>query len=153
VTIDLRTAHKRLRYTGRFPPLRELCFANWELALDEEGRKGQDETTLRPCLEQRFIARETAWTAAEARLADGESLPALVCIDLIVPPNEVAIFFQRRWLILRRPFFGRRPWHMFSVSRGDTEAFNALKRRLPAWLQTRLARAKGARPWRFRVKI
>ena len=26
--LDLRTAHRRLRYTGRFPPLRELRFAN-----------------------------------------------------------------------------------------------------------------------------
>lgn len=153
MTIDLRTAHKRLRYTGRFPPLRELRFANWELALDEEGRKGQDETTLRPAVEQRYISRYTAWTAAQAKLSDGELLPALVNIGLLEPPNEVAVFFRRRWLILRRPFFGRRPWQMFSVSRGDSEAFNALKRRLPAWMQTRLPRAKGARPWRFRVKI
>ena len=96
MTTDLQRAHRRLRYTGRFPPLRELRFANWELALEEEGRPGQDETTLRPCLEQRYIARETAWTAGEMRLSGGESLPA--------------------------------------------------------WVQTRLPRAKGRRPWRFQVK-
>jgi hypothetical protein len=62
VTSDLRTAHRRLRYTGRFPPLRELRFANWELALDEDGRPGQDETTLRPALEQRYVSRDTAWS-------------------------------------------------------------------------------------------
>ena len=81
-----------------------------QLALDEEGRAGQDETTLRPALEQRHIPRETAWTAGEMRLSGRESLPILVCIGLIEPPNEVAVFFQRRWLILRCPFFERRSW-------------------------------------------
>jgi hypothetical protein len=147
---DLRTAHRRLRYTGRFPPLRELRFANWELALDEEGRRGQDETTLRPCLEQRHIAREAAWTAGEMRLAD-EALPVLVGIPLLGPPNELAVWFQRRWLVLQKPFFGRRPWQMYSVARGDRSAFDALKRRLPAWVTTRLPRARGKKPWRFRV--
>jgi len=152
VRTDLRTAHRRLRYTGRFPPLRELRFANWELALEEEGRRGQDETTLRPALEQRYVSRTTAWTAAEMKLAGGETLPALMNIGILQPPNEVAVYFQRRWLILLCPFFGRRTWRMHSVTRGDLEAFDVLKRRLPAWVQTRLPRAKGGRPWRFRVK-
>ena len=98
VKSDLQRAHRRLRYTGRFPPLRELRFANWELALDEEGRRRQDETTLRPALEQSHVSRETAWTVAEMRLAGGD-------------------------------------------------------RHLPAWVQTRLPRAKGKRPWRLLVKL
>ena len=126
--LDLRTAHRRLRYTGRFPPLRELRFANWELALEEEGRRGQDETTLRPCLEQRHVSRETAWTAADLKLATGEALPALMNIGILVPPNEVAVFFRGRWLVLQCPFFGRRLWRLYGVG-------------------------SGGKPWRLQVKV
>lgn len=63
---------ERLRYTGEWPPLDVLRkFPNWEYALDEEGFEEQDETTLRPEPEQRWITGNTAYTAGKATQADG----------------------------------------------------------------------------------
>lgn len=46
----------KLRFTGEWPPP-DLWkeYPNWEPALEEEGEPGQDETTLRPGEEQRFV--------------------------------------------------------------------------------------------------
>ncbi len=68
-----------LRFTGRLPPPRLFdTFPNWEYALDEEGRPGQDETTLRPMRQRKYIAHGTAFTSADAYLPGGECYPALL---------------------------------------------------------------------------
>ncbi len=67
------------RYTGACPPLGVISqFPNWDYALDEEGEPDQDETTIRPEAEQTFITSRTAFSAADAWLANGEHFTALV---------------------------------------------------------------------------
>jgi hypothetical protein len=72
---------EKLRFTGEWPPMRVLkAYPNWEYALDEEGVEGQDETTIRPEAQQNVISGDTAYTAAEARQADGTERRAIVAI-------------------------------------------------------------------------
>jgi hypothetical protein len=68
-----------LRFTGSWP-VRELwdTYPNWEYALDEEDIPDQDETTLRPSLNQSSIDDDVAYTVGEIYLADGSVLPALI---------------------------------------------------------------------------
>jgi hypothetical protein len=68
-----------LRYTGCWPPIDVLAkYPNWIFALDEEGKPGQDETTIKPETQQRSISEETCFTAADAKLADGRVLTAIM---------------------------------------------------------------------------
>jgi hypothetical protein len=55
-------------------------FPNWEYALDEESTPGQDETTLRPADELRFMI-EFGFTAGDVELADGRRLPAFLSVN------------------------------------------------------------------------
>jgi hypothetical protein len=73
---------EKLRFTGAWPsPLYWSDYPNWELALDEEGVDGQDETTLRPAEIQDCIAKYVSFTAGEATLANGSRMPALLEVD------------------------------------------------------------------------
>jgi hypothetical protein len=68
---------KRLRFTGKNPlPSLADDYPNWENAYDEEGSPGQDETTLRPADNQKTIDDMVSFTAADALLANGTTLPA-----------------------------------------------------------------------------
>ncbi len=70
---------KTHRYTGEFPPLEVLVqYSNWEYALDEEGDEGQDETTIRPEREQRYITSRTSFTVGNATQANGKTCRALL---------------------------------------------------------------------------
>ncbi len=70
---------ERFRFTGESPPPSLLDrFPNWQNAYDEEGMPGQDESTLRPADNQSTIDDEISCTAADAILADGRKLPALL---------------------------------------------------------------------------
>jgi hypothetical protein len=71
------------RFTGENPPMRLWSrFPNWELALDEEGLPGQDETTIRPSVNQATIGPDVCFTAGDAALADGSTVPALLCMAM-----------------------------------------------------------------------
>jgi hypothetical protein len=75
-------ADSRLRFSGWHIPLEHWddhpC---WEFALDEEGVKGQDETTMRPCVEP-SITEFTNVAAAYAIAANGERFPAMVSLTI-----------------------------------------------------------------------
>jgi hypothetical protein len=61
---------------GKFPtPI------NWGHPLEEEGRRGQDETTLRPAESQSTIDDETVFTTADVHQADGRVIPALIDVS------------------------------------------------------------------------
>lgn len=51
---------------------------NWEHAYGEEGRSGQDETTLKPSRSQTHIHLNVAYTAADATLSSGTTVPAMI---------------------------------------------------------------------------
>jgi hypothetical protein len=69
----------KLRFTGEWPP-QDLWdrYPNWEYALDEEDVEGQDETTLRPAKEQKFLTEDLAFTAGEVLQANNLRLPAIL---------------------------------------------------------------------------
>jgi hypothetical protein len=70
----------KLRFTGEWPPPGLWKqYPNWESALEEEGEPGQDETTLRPSEEQRFVI-SFGFTAGEVEQANGQRLPALLSV-------------------------------------------------------------------------
>lgn len=67
------------RYTDE-PPPREVLddVPNWVYARGEEGRRGQDETTIKPHKMQKRIDDDTDYTAAQIRLVDGTKLVGLL---------------------------------------------------------------------------
>ena len=73
--------NKEFRYTGDFPPTNVLEeFPNWEYALDEEGDQGQDETTIRPAVEQTFIGPSAAYVSGSAIQADGTRIIVMLAL-------------------------------------------------------------------------
>lgn len=73
-----RRRRSTLRFTGRLPTERALArYPSWCYAFDEEGRPGQDESTLRPTDDQRRMGPDTACTAAQATVPDGTEYVAL----------------------------------------------------------------------------
>jgi hypothetical protein len=89
-----RNASKRpLRFTDIWPqPELWRTTPNWRRALDEEGLTGQDESTLKPGLEQRFIDDTVDFTAGEAWLPDGRIIPVLIGITAERLPHFVVCF-------------------------------------------------------------
>ena len=92
------------RYTGAFPPIEVIAdFSNWDYALDEESEPDQDETTIRPEAEQTFITKRTAFSAADAFLANGEQVTALVevlggqvwAVNVFQPKGIWRLFFDK----------------------------------------------------------
>lgn len=70
---------EHLRFTGKNPPLRHWDrFPNWQNTYEEEELPDQDETTLRPADNQATIDDDVSFTAGDAVLADGRSIPALL---------------------------------------------------------------------------
>jgi hypothetical protein len=68
-----------LRFTGANPPVSLWPrYPNWQNAYDEEGLPDQDETTLRPADNQESIDDDVSFTAGDAVLANGESVPAML---------------------------------------------------------------------------
>ena len=85
-------SNNRGRYTGSWPPPEAWADTpNWKYALDEEGRAGQDETTLKPASEQAYISDESDYTAAEGWLADGRFVHALMGL-LAGQPHQIICF-------------------------------------------------------------
>lgn len=126
-------------------------YPNWEYALDEEGVEGQDETTLKPASEQRYITAEVEFTAGEVILADGRRFPAILYIGSS-SPTRVGMFLYdtRTWGI----DFGDPPqgwfvhiWipadqRMARVSLDDPTLF-------PMTVASRLPRRIGGTPYLF----
>jgi hypothetical protein len=124
---------KKYRYTGgRLPPASALdLYPNWMPALDEEGEPGQDETTIRPDDEQSSISEFTVYTAADAELADGRTVPALLgqpdATFLHKGEVDVIVVYDgnRRWQVETNDAEGR--WHPAEGARtkkyGDRKTF------------------------------
>lgn len=53
-------------------------FPNWQNAYEEEGFPDQDETTLRPADNQETIDDDVTFTAGDALLANGQTVPAML---------------------------------------------------------------------------
>ena len=70
-----------LRFTSENPPPHLWAnFPNWRNALEEEGEKGRDETTLMPDEVQAPIGEDTSFTAGKVRLLDGREFPAFLSV-------------------------------------------------------------------------
>jgi hypothetical protein len=70
---------ERIRITGNNPPLSLwVRFPNWQNAYEEEGLPGQDETKLRPADNQQSIDDEVSFSAGDAVLANGKTVPAML---------------------------------------------------------------------------
>lgn len=95
----------KYRYTGEWPPLEVFKkYPNWEYALDEEGVEGQDETTLRPELEQNYITDDTAFTAGRVKQADGTIRDAIIeLIDETAYGVDVFINTSTTWRVVKSP--------------------------------------------------
>lgn len=146
---------KPLRYTGDWPPPEVLQdYPNWVFAYDEEGEDGQDETTVKPEDQQTFITTETQVTAGTLVLADGHTLPAIVCIEKGSPVGVSAFEGRWTWSVWRD---GRKStWRpatqeylpenqrLPSVSLADSRIF-------PLRFSTSLPRKSGDQPWRIEV--
>lgn len=67
------------RYTDDWP-LPEVLrdFPNWVTAFGEEGRRGQDETTIRPQKKQSRIDDNTAYSAGEVEFRDQTKMVCLL---------------------------------------------------------------------------
>jgi hypothetical protein len=75
----LLMGEERLRFTGENPPPSLWArFPNWQNAYEEEGLPDQDETTLRPADNQLTIDDEVSFTAGDAVLASGQTVPSLL---------------------------------------------------------------------------
>jgi hypothetical protein len=74
-----RDASRSLRYTDAWPspPLWD-DYPNWEHAYGEEGRSGQDESTLKPSRTQNHVHENAGYTAGDATLPSGVTVPALI---------------------------------------------------------------------------
>ena len=146
---------KPLRYTGDWPPPEVLRhYPNWVFAYDEEGEEGHDETTVKPEDQQLLISRETQVTAGTLLLADGRTLPAIVCIESGSPIGVSA--FEERWTWSVWRDHRRAPWRpatqdylpesqrLPSVSLSDSRVF-------PLRFATVLPRESGGEPWRIEI--
>jgi hypothetical protein len=65
--------------------------------LDEEGRPGQDETTLRPAGNQKFIGPDVDYTAGEAWLPGDRVIPALLEVANGQPRTIVCFDETKVW--------------------------------------------------------
>ena len=89
---------KRKRFTDSWPPPEMLkTIPNWIFALDEKGRPGQDETTLKPASNQRTIDHEITYTAGEAWLPDGRILPCMIGLEQGVAMTVVCFDAEKTW--------------------------------------------------------
>jgi hypothetical protein len=130
-------------------------YPNWVFAYDEEGEEGQDETTVKPEEQQSFITGQTQVSAGRLLLADGQSVPAIVCLERGSPIGVSAYQGRWTWSVWRD---GNKPtWRpatqdylpesqrLPSVSLSDTRVF-------PLRFETSLPREAGGLPWRIEIR-
>lgn len=136
---------KKLRYTGAWPPPEVLArYPNWEMAYEEEGVEGQDETTLRPQEEeQTMITGDTVHTAGDVWLADGRTYPAIITVFL-GPPEACSFHDGKRWWAIKE---FRKKWG----SHGEKSVDMNNKSIFPLRLRTRLPRRDG-KHWQIEIQ-
>jgi hypothetical protein len=147
---------KPLRYKGDWPPPEVLRdYPNWVFAYDEEGEEGQDETTVKPEDQQSFITADTQVTAGSLSLADGRTLPAIVCVERGSPVGVSAYEGRWSWAVWRE--------HRKATWRPSTQDYLPESQRLPSVslsdsrvfplrFSTALPRESGGEPWRFEIR-
>lgn len=118
-------AGSQLRFSGWHIPVEHWedhpC---WEFAIDEEGREGQDETTMRPC-DEPLITECTDVAMAYAVGANGERYPAVVSLEYPDrEANAVMIYIGRK---LGGPVVE------FSVRDGKWTEYESKPTWYPAW--------------------
>ncbi|MBV9851882.1 MAG: hypothetical protein JO250_19620 [Armatimonadetes bacterium] len=147
---------EKLRFTGDWPPQQYLNqYPNWSNAWDEEEEEDQDETTLRPSDEQGYIDEETAFTVADATLADGRTFLAIVQVDY-GDPQEIDVFEaespwrlrfslpDQKWVPFVQSWLPM-PQRMPSVSPNDSHIF-------PLRVVSRLPKTPGGAPVDIRIQ-
>jgi hypothetical protein len=135
---------KKLRYTGDWPPPEVLArYPNWEMAYEEEGVEGQDESTLRPQKEQRRITSDTVHTAGDVWLADGRTYPAIITVALGTP-SSCWFHDGKRWWAMQTFRKKWEPQGTDSVDMKDKSTF-------PLRFRTRLPKWDG-KPWQLEIR-
>jgi hypothetical protein len=143
---------KKLRYTGDWPPPKVLKqYPNWEMAYDEEGMDGQDETTVRPEAEQSVITSDTAHTAGDAWLADGRTFPAIITVALW-PPASCSFHDGKRWWAIQKIKGKWEPYTQDYLPESKREKQLDLKDKatFPLRIQTRLPHWRG-KQWKIEI--
>ena len=144
---------KRIRYTGNWPPPKVLeRYPNWEMAYEEEGMDGQDETTIRPQAEQSVITFDTVHTAGDVWLADGRTYPAIITV-ISGPPEACSFHDGKRWWTIKT---FRKKWEaLVQTYLPENKREKPLdlkdKSTFPLRIRTRLPRENG-KPWQIEIR-
>lgn len=99
MTVLKTMENPRLRFLGWHIPLEHWkehpC---WEFALDEAGREGQDETTMRPC-DEKQITKHTDAVAGYAVSSNGEQFPAMISLRFPdrISAKGIMIYVDRKF--------------------------------------------------------
>ena len=95
---------KHLRFEDRFPPTDLFIeHPSWTFASDGT-RRGVDESTLKPAVEQRYIdPNRVRYTAADAWLPDGKKVSALIRVNETVPLVGGLVMFVKGEEIWLKP--------------------------------------------------
>lgn len=143
---------EKLRYTGDWPPPKVLKqYPNWEMAYDEEGVDGQDDTTLRPEEDQSVISCDTAHTAGDVRMADGRTFPAIITV-FFWPPTSCSFHDGKRWWAIQKIKGKWEPYSQDYLPGSKREKNLDLKDKtiFPLRIQTRLPHWSGKR-WKIEI--
>jgi hypothetical protein len=149
-------AESQLRISGWHIPCEYRDeYPCWEFAHDEEGREGQDETTMRLCKEPR-ITEDTDVAVAYALGANGERFPAVVQLEYPDrTPNDVMIYVDGTFGGRVVEFSTRRgTWTEYKSKPGWFEAWTSAKSEpglLPVQIVTLAASAQTGAPLSFTV--
>lgn len=119
------------RFTDIWPaPLLWAVTPNWTRALDEEGDRDQDETTVKPASEQRFISEDVDYTAGDAWLPDGRTIPALLHVISGEPRRIVGFEDATFW-----------EFHCGPEPQGQPQLTAEQRQRFPLRIVSRLSRS------------
>lgn len=153
--IRWRFMANKLRYTGEWPPPEVLqSYPNWEMAYDEEGEDGQDESTLRPQAEQTFITDNTVHTAGDVLLADGRSFIAIITVPFGEPPESCSFHDGTQWWMIQKR---RNKWEPFVATylpedKREPPLILSDSQTFPMRIKTRLPKAAGDTPWHIEIR-
>jgi hypothetical protein len=86
-----------LRFTDAWPPAELLSdYPNWILAM-EEGRAGQDESTIKPDRQHQYLSDEVVYTAGNVWFPNDDSFPALIELNDYEPVGIVVYEDEHIW--------------------------------------------------------
>ncbi len=104
----------RIRFTGKWPPPELLGhYPNWVYAW-EEGRSGQNETTIKPAGLQECLSEDIVYTAGDVWFPDDDCYPALIKLRDYQPIGLVVYEGNAIWEIHHDSRAGR--WTSFTSS-------------------------------------